>query len=95
MQNAEITNFREEYAALLRIADGLLDMMCCGDACNPLTFARMVEQARNAARAIATTIERLVIELQPAPAKHRNGLLDCLRSAVSRIVGAICEAISA
>lgn len=95
MKSAEITTLREKYAALLRIADGLLDMLRSGDACNIITFARMAEAARSAARAIASAIERIVIDVQPAPAKSRHGLMDVLRGAVSRIVGAIAGALAA
>lgn len=94
MKSAEITTLREKYAALLRIADGLLDMLRSGDACNLPSFARMVEKARAAARAIAYAIERLVVALQPDQAKRCHGMLDSLRSAVSRIVGAITGALA-
>lgn len=95
MQNSNISNLREKYAALLRVADGLLEMIRHGDTCNILTFARMAEQARSAARAVASAIERLVVDAHPAPAVCKRGVLEVLRGAVSRIVGAIAGALAA
>ena len=95
MKTAEIGNLRENYAALLRVADGLLSMIRNGEVCNVLTFARMAEQARAAARAVASAIERLVVDAHPAPSVCKRGVLEVLRGAVSRIVGAIAGALAA
>ena len=43
MQNAGIIWLRDEYGALLRVAEGLIDMIHGREACNVLTFARMAE----------------------------------------------------
>lgn len=79
----DVSWIREEYNALIRVAEGLLDMIRRGQACNVLTFARMAEEARAAARRIASAIERMLTE-KPEPQKRR-GLL-------GRVVNAlVCE----
>jgi hypothetical protein len=72
MKNSVIVALRKEYDTLLRIADGLLDMIYSNDACNVLTFSRMAADARNAARHLASEIERLIFEARPAPAKKES-----------------------
>jgi len=72
MQNAEVIRLRDEYSALLRVAEGLIDMIHGREACNVLSFARMAEQARQAARSIASMIERLLVEEKPTPQKRRR-----------------------
>jgi hypothetical protein len=59
MRNAEAAALREEYAALVKVADGLLAAILTGTICNCLTMARMAEEARSAARKIASTIEQM------------------------------------
>lgn len=59
MRNAEAAILREEYATLIKIADGLLAAILTGAVCNCLTMARMAEEARSAARKIASAIEQM------------------------------------
>ena len=59
MRNAEAAALREEYAALIKVADGLLAAILTGSICNCLTMARMAEDARSAARKIASAIEQM------------------------------------
>jgi hypothetical protein len=60
MVNCEVAALRADYSALVKIADGLIDMIRHHEACNAVTFARMAEQARAAARKIASAIERIM-----------------------------------
>ena len=84
MQNAEVIRLRDEYSALLRVAEGLIDMIHGREACNVLSFARMAEQARQAARSIASMIERLLVEEKPTPQKRRR-LLEAVKSAIRQL----------
>lgn len=59
MRNAEAAALREEYDALVRVANGLLAAILAGAVCNTLTMARMAEEARSAARKVASAIEQL------------------------------------
>lgn len=59
MFRQDALHMRHEYAALVLVADGLQAMVRSGDGCNVLTLARMAEDARHAARVIASAIERL------------------------------------
>ena len=58
----DVSWMREEYNALIRVADGLLDMIRRGQACNVLTFARMAEEAR-----AATDAMRAIQDRKPPP----------------------------
>ena len=84
MQNVEVIRLRDEYSALLRVAEGLVDMIHGREACNVLSFARMAEQARQAARSIASMIERLLVEEKPTPQKRRR-LRDMVKSAIRQL----------
>lgn len=88
MKNEMILRMRDEYAALVRVADGLMDMLRGNCPCNMLTFARMAEQARRAARKLAAAIERLLIEERPAQVKRKA-------SVFCRVVTAIKAAVAA
>lgn len=79
-----ILRMRDEYAALVRVADGLMDMLRGNCPCNMLTFARMAEQARQAARSIASMIERLLVEEKPTPQKRRR-LREAVKSAIRQL----------
>ena len=87
MQIADVSWMREEYNALIRVADGLLDMIRRGQACNVLTFARMAEEARAAAWRIASAIERMLTE-KPEP-QRRRGLIGRIADALKAVVSAL------
>ena len=89
MMKAEIISLRKEYAALVRVAEGLIEMIRRQQACNTLTIAHMADQARAAARRIASMIERLIVEERPAPVKERKASVFC------RVVAAVKAAIAA
>ena len=90
MQNAETIRLRDEYSALLRVAEGLIEMIRRQQACNTLTIAHMADQARAAARRIASMIERLIIEERPAPVKERKASVFCrVVAAVKAVVAAL------
>lgn len=89
MMNAEIISLRKEYAALVRVAEGLIEMIRRQQACNTLTIAHMADQARVAARRISSMIERLIVEERPAPVKERKASVFC------RVVAAVKAAIAA
>lgn len=90
MMNAEIISLRKEYAALVRVAEGLIEMIRRQQACNTLTIAHMADQARAAARRIASMIERLIIEERPAPVKERKASVFCrVVAAVKAVVAAL------
>lgn len=59
MRNAEAAALREEYDALVTVANGLLAAIRAGAVCNTLTMARMAEDARAAARKIASALEQM------------------------------------
>lgn len=59
MMNPAVVALRLEYAALVVVSDGLLSVIRAGAACNLLTMARLAEEARSAARSVASQIERL------------------------------------
>lgn len=84
MKNEMILRMRDEYAALVRVADGLMDMLRGNCPCNMLTFARMAEQARQAARSIASMIERMLVEEKPTPQKRRR-LREAVKSAIRQL----------
>ena len=69
MQNIQVEAMRVEYSALVKIAEGLIEMIRRQETCNIVTFARMAEQARAAARKIASAIERI---LTPVSADHQK-----------------------
>lgn len=88
--NAEVSSLRKEYAALVRVAEGLVEMIRRQQACNTLTIAHMADQARAAARRIASMIERLIIEERPAPVKERKASVFCrVVAAVKAVVAAL------
>lgn len=59
MMNPAVVALRLEYAALVAVADGFISVIRAGAACNLLTMARLAEEARSAARSVASQIERL------------------------------------
>ena len=90
MMNAEVVSLRKEYTALVRVAEGLVEMIRHQQACNTLTIARMADQARAAARHIASMIERLIVEERPAPVKERKASVFCrVVAAVKAVVAAL------
>ena len=82
MQNSQAVSMRREYDALVLVAEGLISML--RDACNPLTLARMAEEARSAARKLASMIERMLTEEKPEPQKRR-GLWEVVKSAIRQL----------
>ena len=63
MMNGNVVALRREYSALVLIADGLLTISRFGMACNLDTMASMAAEARDAARKLATIIERMMHDL--------------------------------
>jgi len=59
MMNPAVVALRLEYTALVAVSNGLLSIIRAGAACNLLTMARLAEEARSAARSVASQIERL------------------------------------
>ena len=88
MKNSLIVALRREHDSLLLVAEGLLDMIYSHDACNVLTFSRMAAEAREAARRMASEIERILFEQTPVPKKSK------VRDAVIGFFGKIAFAIS-
>lgn len=96
MKNSLIVALRREYDSLLLVAEGLLDMIYSHDACNVLTFSRMAAEAREAARHMASEIERLIVGEKPAPVKkEKRGIRDTLVCFFSKVVSALAGAIDA
>ena len=90
MQNADVFRMHREYDALILVAGGLIEMIHAGVACNVLSFARMAEQARDAARKLASLIERLLIGEKPTPQKRRR-----LRDILSDVCVKLSQAFAA
>jgi len=59
MMNPAVVALRADHEALVTAADGFLAVIRAGAACNLLTMARLAAEARGAARAVASQIERL------------------------------------
>lgn len=59
MMNPAVAALRADYEMLVKAADGFLSVIRAGAACNLLTMARLAEEARSAARSVASQIERL------------------------------------
>lgn len=59
MKNTELSVLRQEYASLVLVADGLISVLRAGAACNLLTMARLADEARQAARKVASLIESM------------------------------------
>lgn len=78
--NGQVLAMRVEYAALIAVADGLFEVIRNGAACNLLTMARLAHEARDAARKIASEIERLI---------QRVPLFSRLAAAVVSVVKAV------
>lgn len=74
MQNANVIALRHEYQALTLVVQGLLDILFSHDSCNPLTIARMADEAKSAARRIASALERTVFSEGPSEAAPICGL---------------------
>ena len=91
MQNIQVEAMRVEYSALVKIAEGLIEMIRRQEACNIVTFARMAEQARAAARKIASAIERMILEANVsndrAPSRKDSSVITFFRN----VVGKICS----
>ena len=91
MMNVEAVAMRAEYSALVKIADGLIEMIRRQQTCNIVTFARMAEQAREAARKIASAIERIILEAtvsnDRAPSRKDSSVITFFRN----VVGKICS----
>lgn len=60
MEKYQVGSLHREYKALTLVANGLLAIIHNHQACNTLTMARMAQQAREAARKLASLIERLI-----------------------------------
>ena len=91
MQNIYVEAMRAEYSALVKIAEGLIEMIRRQETCNIVTFARMAEQARAAARKIASAIERMILEANVsnnrAPSRKDSSVITFFRN----VVGKICS----
>jgi hypothetical protein len=91
MQNIEVAAMRAEYSALVKIAEGLIEMIRRQETCNIVTFARMAEQARAAARKIASAIERIILEAAVSndrpPSCKDSSVITFFRN----VVGKICS----
>lgn len=74
MQNASVVSLRHEYQALTLVVQGLLDILFSHDSCNPITIARMADEAKSAARRIASALERTVFSESPSEAAPICGL---------------------
>lgn len=75
MKSAKIEALREEYSSLVIVANGLVGIVRSRGVCNVLTMARMAEEARAAARSIASLIERLLTPPAPVPTKQPESFL--------------------
>lgn len=96
MKNSLVVALRREYDSLLLVAEGLLDMIYSHDACNVLTFSRMAAEAREAARRMASEIERLIVGEESAPAKkEKHSVRDTLVCFFSKVANALAGAIDA
>ena len=99
MKNSVIVALRREYDSLLLVEEGLLDMIYSHDACNVLTFSRMAAEAREAARRMASEIERLIVGEKPTPVKKENrgvrGTLICFFSKVANALAGAIDALAA
>ena len=89
MQNAEVIRLRREYDALILVADGLVEMIYGREACNVISFARMAEQARAAARSLAALIERMIYEERPAPVRRKASVFEKIGKVVKAVVAAL------
>ena len=89
MQNIHVEAMRAEYSALVKIAEGLIEMIRRQETCNIVTFARMAEQARAAARKIASAIERIILEvtvsIDRAPSRKGSSVITFFRNVASKI----------
>ena len=89
MQNIHVEAMRAEYSALVKIAEGLIEMIRRQETCNIVTFARMAEQARAAARKIASAIERIILEvtvsIDRAPSRKDSSVITFFRNVASKI----------
>jgi len=88
MANPEVLRLRAEYAALLAVADGILQVIRSCDACNLLTMARMAEDARSAARQVASLIERILLGGCATPKRTSS-----LSKIVLTVIGAVERAL--
>ena len=91
METPQVEAMRVEYSALVKIAEGLIEMIRRQETCNIVTFARMAEQARAAARKIASAIERMILEANVsndrAPSRKDSSVITFFRN----VVGKICS----
>ena len=89
MMNPAVAALRADYDALVKSADGFLSVIRAGAACNLLTMARLAEEARSAARAVASQIERLTRGARSL-VDHARGFLG---AAVAKLV-AVVQAVT-
>ena len=68
---ADVAVMRREYAALKLVIDGLVGMIRARAACNLGTLFRMARDARDAANALASAIERLLFPPVEEPLERR------------------------
>lgn len=88
MQNIEVAAMRAEYSALVKIAEGLIEMIRRQETCNIVTFARMAEQARAAARKVASAIERILTPVstdRQEPPRRGSSVITFFRNVASKI----------
>lgn len=89
--SADVVRMRGDYAALLRVVDGLPEMIHRGQACNIITFSRMAEEARSAARHLASEIERLLfgVPQESRAPDRKRGILDVVRGIARAVIAAV------
>ena len=68
---ADVTALRREHAALKLVIDGLVSIIRARAACNLGTLFRMARDAREAANALASAIERLLFPPIAEPLERR------------------------
>ena len=89
MMNHNIAALRSEYRTLKLMLDGLVEIVSRRNACNLETMSRMANDARAAARRMASEIERLVFESRPAPVKSKPTFGEKVCGFLSRMANAL------
>jgi hypothetical protein len=87
---ADVTALRREHAALKLVIDGLVSIIRARAACNLGTLFRMARDAREAANALASAIERLLfppVVLAEPPRTVRGMLTHTLDRLSSHLLG--------
>lgn len=95
MMSAEVVRMRGDYAALMRVADGIAEMLRAHQVCNAGTFACMAQEARAAAHHLASEIERLLFGAPQAqkPENRAPERKRGLKGVILGLVAAVCALI--